>query len=184
MGHRRTWTAAEVAWLSEQAGKVPLPQIARALERSEMSVRHMAMRQGLSLRCSRWGLSWCPSCASWRGALRPDGTCRVCFKRQQAERDREECERILSALSPARRTEFLANSSKSRGTVKPLPPRPPMPRSCAVSAYERQRAQKRHALAVEAWELACAVRAYDREKQRLSRLRKIAKSSCVDFVNE
>ncbi len=173
---RQAWTATEIAWLADQAGLLPLRQIAWALGRSEMSVRHMAMREGLSLRCGRRGLAWCPSCSSWRGTLGPDGRCRVCAKRAMATRDHEECERILSELSPERRAEYLRASAKSRGQVRPPPPRPKMPAGHAMSADERLRAQRRYALAVEAWELKCATRAYDRKKQRLCRLRKVAEA--------
>lgn len=75
-------------------------------------------------------------------------------------------------------------SARSRGRIKPLPPRPTTPPSSAMSGYERQRAQRRYTLAVEAWELACATRAYNREKQRLGRLREVAEADCVDFVND
>ena len=104
----------------------------------------------------------------------PEGKCSVCTTRAFAARDKEAAERILATLSPERRARFMAASAKSRGRVKPLPPRPVKPRSSPASAYERQRAKKRHALALEAWELKCATRAYNREKQRLKRLREIA----------
>lgn len=174
MVSRRSWTASEVAWLTEQAGRVPLSQIARALGRSEMSVRHAAMRHGLSLRTAQWGLAWCPSCASWRREVRSDGRCLVCEMRAWAERDRERCEELLSRLPPERRAAYQAASSSGRGRVKPLPPRPLKPQIASADPTERQREQRRYALALENWELLCAKRTYNREKQRLKRLRQIA----------
>lgn len=174
MTERKAWTAADIAWLKAEAGSTPLRQLARALGRTEMSVKLMAHRMGLSLRCSKWGLVWCRSCSSWRGALRPEGKCCVCYRREQTLRDKQECERIFSLLSPERRAEYLEASEKSLGRVRPLPPRPKKPHSCAMSAYERKRAEKHYALAVEAWELQCATRIYNRTKKRLQRLRETA----------
>ena len=69
MAQRREWRSGEVAFLQEKAGEIPLSQIARFLGRSERSVKMMAHRLGLSLRCARWDLAWCPRCASWRSAV-------------------------------------------------------------------------------------------------------------------
>lgn len=173
MPQRRSWKSGEIAFLEQKAGEIPLSHLARFLGRSERSVKMMAHRLGLSLRCVRWDLVWCSHCSSWRSAVDiQTGRCRVCREQVKLADAKERCERELRRLSDEQRAGF-EDGRRWRGSKKPLPPKPRMPASSPASAYERKRARRHYLLAMEEWEYQRARRPYNAEKKRLQRIREI-----------
>ena len=175
---KRDWTAEELSWLSEHAGKLPLQAIADHLGRTRGAVKQAARRGGLSLRCGMPQLAWCPRCATWRSSVVPEGTCRVCREQDKLDGRRAACERTLPAMSPVQRSRYEA-AERWRGPRKQESrPKPTVPPTSPVAMRSRRLAQQQHLLELEEWEWRRLHRAYDAEKTRLSRMRK----ACGDYV--
>lgn len=175
---KRDWTAEELSWLAEHAGKLPLRSIADHLGRTQGAVKQAARRAGVSLRCGMPQLAWCPRCATWRSSVAPEGTCRVCREQDKLDGRKAACEQALAAMTPEQRSRYQA-AERWRGPRKTEDrPKPGVSASSPASMRSRRLAQQRHLLEVEEWEWRRLRRAYDAEKTRLSRMRR----ACGDFV--
>lgn len=175
---KREWTAQELAWLAEHAGKLPLQAIAGHLGRTQGAVKQAALRAGVSLSCGVPQLAWCPRCATWRSAVAPEGTCRVCREQDKLDGRRAACEQALAAMTPEQRSRYQAAERWRGPRRREARPAPDAPAPSPPSSRSRRLARQRHLLALEDWEWRRLRRAYDAEKTRLSRMRK-ARGDCV-----
>lgn len=166
---QRGWTSGELAFLRDCAGKMPRREICRTLKRSKNSVEMKSRCLGVSLRCFRSQLEWCPVCATLRSHLSPStGQCRVCSKRKQYDKGECRVSEALEQLTPKERLIYEEEEAK-RGSRKL--PRKPLKPLRQGSLYERQKTEEAYLLAIERWEIRCLDLKIDANKTRLKRIR-------------
>lgn len=166
------WTTDDIAYLLDTAGRLSLRVICRELKRSSMSVKKMAARLNLSLRCYQTKLVWCNECAQWRSYInKSTGKCKVCSMRDQLQGREAACVDVYQSMTAEQRLVYDENESK-RGTRK-YPARPQKRESCPMSMYERAKAEADYRLAIEAWEYQRVKLPYDATKTRLRRMREV-----------
>lgn len=166
---QKNWTSSELEFLRNSAGKLSRREICRQLKRSKNSVEMKSRCLGVSLRCFKSRLEWCPVCATLRSHLGAStGQCRVCAKRRQYEAGEERISEALGQLTPTQRLIYEEEEAK-RGT-RNFPKRPLKP-LLQGSFYERQKAEEAYLCAVERWEIRCLDLKIDANKTRLKRIR-------------
>lgn len=101
------WTTEDERWLKENAGSMSIRGICQHLRRSSSSVKHKAMRLGVSLRYYEAEMFWCDTCATWRTEIDKSGRCPVCKLRHQSEGHKENYLIALDAMTPAQRAKHL-----------------------------------------------------------------------------
>lgn len=167
---RVDWTTDEIAYLVDAAGGMPLREICRELKRSTASVKHMAGRLGVSLRCYKRKLVWCTECASWRTYVNArTGRCKVCQQRENLQGREAACAEVMAIMTPEQRTAY--EETESQRQTRAIPRRPKMQAYCVVSRYQRDRAHEQYLREIETWEYRCLVLQYDAVKTRLKRMR-------------
>lgn len=165
--NRQPWTTSDVRYLRENAGRVPLEDIARHLKRSQQAVRIRASLLGTSVRCYRRKLVWCDQCATWRTALDADGRCPICRLRDQLQAVEARISDELRAAPEDVRELYARTESLRTSAVK----RVPMGEWREGSEYDRQRVQEEYMRNVEEAERATLQRMVDACKTRLKRIR-------------
>lgn len=179
-GRRIDWTMDEVAYLLDNAGRVPQRELCRHLRRSSESVRQMAKHlreQGhaISLRHFEPRTAVCPACGRESATLRdPDnrtGFCRPCQLRMQIRATDGAISDLLGRLPAGERATYEETESVLGGrAVDPMPGRPRYAKQ--PTYYERMRAEEAYAIAVEQWEvrrLTREARAKQKRKERIMR---------------
>lgn len=164
---RRPWTLHDVAYLEQQAGRVPISELAYVLQRSPEAVKQKAKKLGISLRVDSWRLGWCSGCSTWRTRADPKtGVCPVCTVRMKLQAAETEARRLCASLSG---THHFAPGSYSAEVINTPPIEPNTQR---MSKAEANEAMQAYFMALEAWQLQTVQRRYDAARQRLTRIRK------------
>ena len=175
-GERIDWTMDDVAYLVENAGRVPLREICRHLRRSSESVRHMARRlrgQGypVSLRHFEPRTTICPSCGRSSATAREVGICRPCQLRRQLASIEAQTADLMARLPPEARATYEQTEAETGARTRE--PRPQAPRLDATATYyQRMRAAEAHDIALEQWEtrrMEREVKAAQKRKERIAR---------------
>lgn len=167
---RRDWSTKDLEYLRDNAGVVPMRDICRHLKRSKNSVDWMSRHIGVSLRCYRRTLEWCPSCAKWRSTVSPrTGQCRVCSKRKSLVDGEWRISDALAQLTPEQRSRYEEEEVK-RGKRR-MPVKPKKMFVSPRNRYRRAKEEERYAIALERWEIKCIDLDIDANKTRLKRIR-------------
>lgn len=169
-GARRIdWTTKELNYLRDNACILSARQICKHLKRSKSSVECQARRMGLSLRCYKQKLQWCPMCANWRATVSPKtGICRVCSKRQMLEAGEDRVSEALEQLSIDQRAEY---NDQEVHRISKMPPKPTKKKVDTKSRYLSAKEEERYAREIEAWQIKCIDLRIDANKTRLRRIR-------------
>lgn len=165
--HHEPWTTADERYLVENAGKVPLPEMAKHLKRSQQAVRIRAGLLGVSVRCYTRKLVWCDQCATWRTALDDNGRCQICRLKGQLEAVEARIAEELRAAPEDVRELYARTESLRASAVKSVRMGTPKP----GSRYDRQRVQEVYLRNVEEAERITLQRMVDACKTRLKRIR-------------
>lgn len=156
--------------MRKYAGVLTRREICRHLKRSTKSVKRKSERLGVSLRCFKTKLNWCPVCAKWRSTVSPKtGKCRVCSKRKSLMDGEWRVSDALAQLTPEQRLIYEEEESK-RGKRR-VPPRPIKMQVSPENRYKFAKEEERYAIAIEAWEIKCLDLDIDANKSRLKRIR-------------
>ena len=165
--HHRPWTTSDIRYLRENAGHVPIADLAKHLKRSQQAIRIRASMLGISIRCYRRTLVWCDQCATWRTALDADGRCPICRLRDQLQAVEGRISDELQAAPEDVRELYARTESLRASAVKSVP----MGEWQEGSEYDRQRVQEVYLRNVEEAERATLQRMVDACKTRLKRIR-------------
>lgn len=166
----RPWSEPERTYLRNAAGKQPLADIARALERDTASVERAALELSLPLEQPTVKLVWCDRCATWRTSVsKSTGWCRVCTMREQLVRREEACADALATMKPCERA--IYEKTEAERATKRLPPYPCKKYVPASQQSERSAEDARYLEAIETWECRVLKLRYDAAKTRLRRMR-------------
>lgn len=169
--HRIDWSTKDIKYLRDNAGVLPMREICKHLKRSASSVKTEACRMGISLRCFKQKLKWCPVCAKWRSTVSPKtGQCRVCSKRKNLMDGEWRVSDALMQLTPAQRLIYDEEES-SRGKRR-VPPKPIKMKVSPRNRYKCAKEEERYTIALEAWEIKCLDLDIDANKTRLKRIRR------------
>ena len=157
---RRPWTASDDAYIRENGGIVPLPDMAAKLHRTQGAVRKRAslLRAGGTdiprLRVYRPRTRECPECHEARSRFRRNGLCEVCNLQAHLDRLMESAYQMWTTLDPDYQSRTLGNSARFesdhgrifsyRQTTKPR-----RPSIEGLSAYMRDKAEDEYAVACE-----------------------------------
>lgn len=169
---QRWWTTSEVAFLVENAGRMPLHDICRRLKRSSEAVYFKAKQlrsQGVpvSLRYYRPRLEACPACGCMRSTLGKHGICAVCRRRRQLEAIHARISDLLHRL-PFEERETYADTEAE---VESVPdPKPTMPKAKGLSRYQMCRVREQHDRDMEAWQLRTLTREVKAAQKRKERI--------------
>ena len=167
---RRDWTTREIQTLESYAGKRSCAQIARALKRSQSSIRAQASKRGLSTRHFRWNLSWCIECTAWRSLKDKDGECLICVRKEQLKLG---IQRFSEAYDRAsQEVKAIYDANETQRTPRRLAPSPRMSDTHGMDSFHTDMEKTRHCVEMEAWELHRITSLINKEKMRLCRLRK------------
>lgn len=126
----RPWTSQEDTWLEEQAGSIPLKDIAAHLGRSESAVRFHASslrsrgRSVRPLKVERSRLVECPECHAMRTEVLPEGFCRVCKERRSLEARTADMKAAYDAMPRELRDRTNGTFRIDHKKVIPFPPQP------------------------------------------------------------
>ena len=165
--HHTPWTTSDIRYLRENAGHVPIAELARHLKRSQQAIRSRACILGVSIRCYRRTMVWCDQCATWRTALDSDGRCPICRLRDQLQAVEGRISDELQAAPEDVRELYARTESLRASAVKSVP----MGEWQEGSEYDRQRVQEVYLRNVEEAERATLQRMVDACKTRLKRIR-------------
>lgn len=170
----RPWTTSEVAYLVENAGRIPKREICKHLKRRSESVNQKAKAlraQGVpvNLRCYKPKLEICPACGCMRATLGKHGICEVCRKRVQLASIHTRISNLLHRLPFEERETYAVTEAEIESTVDPMPR---APRTQGLSYYHACRAQELHDRAMEKWQLrnlGRQVKAAQKRKERIEK---------------
>ena len=169
--HRIDWSTKDIKYLRDNAGVLPMREIYKHLKRSKNSVDWMSRHLGVSLRCFKTKLKWCPVCAKWRSTVSPKtGQCRVCSKRKNLMDGEWRVSDALMQLTPEQRL-IYDDEESSRGKRR-VPPKPTKIKVSPKNRYKYAKEEERYTIALEAWEIKCLDLDIDANKTRLKRIRK------------
>lgn len=171
------WTTAEVAYLKEHAGALPLRAICRELRKSRRAVETMAYRlrqQGhdVDLRQYVRKTQICPACGCMRATLGHHGICEVCRKRVQLSAIHARIARLLRDLPMAARETYAETEAETESTIDPMP-RPV--RLEGLTRYQRERASDERDMAMERWQIRNLNRQVKAAQKRKERIEKKSK---------
>lgn len=167
---RIDWSLSELRFLTENAGKLTIREICFELKRSRASVESQAKRLGLTLRCYKPHLEWCPVCATWRRPLNEKtGMCRVCAKRQMLKDSEERLTQALSELTTEQRAEY--GRQEAHRATRRLPAKPHKSTLGNSNPYLDAKAEEEYLEALETWEIKCLDFRINASKKRLQRAR-------------
>lgn len=168
--HLHSWTTKDEQYLRNNAGLIPADKIGKHLGRSTKSVRRKAESMGLSLRCFKSELKWCPSCAKMRASVSPvTGICRVCSKQHNKEEGEWRVSKALEQLTQEERIEYARQEAR-RGR-RHMPPKPVKRVINPKHRYLYTKEEDRYAREVELWEIRCLDLDINANKTRLKRIR-------------
>lgn len=165
--HHEPWTTSDEAYLRENAGIVPLRDMALHLKRSQSAVRIRASLLGVSVRCYERTLVWCDQCATWRTSLDGNGRCQICRLKGQLQAVEARIADELQAAPQDVRELYARTESLRASAVK----RVPLGTWQEGSRYDRMRVQEIYLRNVEEAERATLQRMVDACKTRLKRIR-------------
>ena len=165
--HHTPWATSDIRYLRENAGHVPIAELARHLKRSQQAIRSRACILGVSIRCYRRTRVWCDQCATWRTALDSDGRCPICRLRDQLQAVEGRISDELQAAPEDVRELYARTESLRASAVKSVP----MGEWREGSEYDRMRVQEVYLRNVEEAERATLQRMVDACKTRLKRIR-------------
>lgn len=170
-GARRIdWSTKDLKYLRDNAGIIPMRQICKHLKRSKNSVDWMARHIGVSLRCYKRKMSWCPVCATWRSTLSDKtGMCRVCSKKKMLEDGEMRVSQELEKLTLEQRAEY--NDQEVHRRTRRIPPKPIKLKVDPKNHYKYAKEEERYLREIEAWEIKCLDLRIDANKTRLKRIR-------------
>lgn len=171
---REEWTTAEERYLVDNAGKVSKRTICRTLRKSSAAVRSKAyrMRQDgidVRLRCYESRLQPCPRCGQPRSRFDNSGFCRVCELRDDYREARWRQVEAYRILTPEQKEVY---DTWDGFTGSEIPPRPSMPDTSHMDRPARARAEERHAIAVEEWQIETLTKLTNATKTRTKRMRR------------
>lgn len=170
-GARRIdWSTKDLKYLRDNAGIIPMRQICKHLKRSKNSVDWMARHIGVSLRCYKRKMSWCPVCATWRSTLSDKtGMCRVCSKKKMLEDGEMRVSQELEKLTLEQRAEY--NDQEVHRRTRCIPLKPIKLKVDPKNHYKYAKEEERYLREIEAWEIKCLDLRIDANKTRLKRIR-------------
>ena len=171
---RNDWSVSDVAYLVENAGKIPKREICKKLKRSGKSVERKAAwlrKQGVAidLRSYRASLAPCPACGRMSGLLGSDGICEPCRRRDQLAGIHARIAELMPLLPQEDRDVYERTEAETESRYDPLPK---APRTDGLSFYAKARAEESHSLAVErtvARNLRREIKAAQKRKERIEK---------------
>lgn len=173
------WRTSEVAYLLDNAGRIPRREICKHLRRSTESVRSMAKHlraEGIdiSLRCYVPRVMICPSCGCSRTTLGNSGICEPCERREQLATIHGRIAELLALLPPDLRAVYEQTEAETESRIDARP----KARALAPEAsyYRRMKAAEDHDRAVEAWTVENLKREIKAAQKRKERIYKKARS--------
>lgn len=167
---RLDWSTKDLKYLRDNAGIIPMRQICKHLKRSKNSVDWMARHIGVSLRCYKRKMSWCPVCATWRSTLSDKtGMCRVCSKKKMLEDGEMRVSQELEKLTLKQRAEY--NEQEVHRRTRRIPLKPIKLKVDHKNHYKYAKEEERYLREIEAWEIKCLDLRIDANKTRLKRIR-------------
>lgn len=168
--HRIDWSTKDIKYLRDNAGVLPMREICKHLKRSKNSVDWMARHIGVSLRCYKRKMSWCPVCATWRSTLSDKtGMCRVCSKKKMLEDGEMRVSQELEKLTLEQRAEY--NDQEVHRRTRRIPLKPIKLKVDPKNHYKYAKEEERYLREIEAWEIKCLDLRIDANKTRLKRIR-------------
>ncbi len=173
---RMDWTTAEVAYLVENAGRIPKREICKYLKRRSESVKQKAKAlraQGIpvDLRCYRPKLEACPACGCMRSTLGKHGICEVCRKRAQLTAIHSRISRLLHQIPFEERERYAETEAETESANDPMPRSPSLE---GLSYYATCKAKEARDRAMEAWQIRNLTRQVKAAQKRKERIQKKA----------
>lgn len=183
---QRRWTAADYAYILENAGLVPAERICDHLGVSMVQLsnaRRLINARGgnVTLRCFESGLQVCPSCGCRRSTVGRDGICEVCRKERRLASLQSEVADLVAALPDRERAVYertQAKLSSSPGQA-PMPPDPD-----GLDRYRAAKAEDAYDRAVERWASDYAQRRIKAAQKRKERIVKKLRRAEKSYRNE
>lgn len=171
------WTTQEVAYLIENAGRIPKREICKHLKRRSESVSQKAKAlraQGVpvELRCYKPKLEACPACGCMRSTLGRHGICEVCRKRAQLSVIHARISRLLHMLPFEERDKYADTEAEVESVPDPMPA---SPRLDGLSYYAQCKAKESRDRAMEAWQIRNLNRQVKAAQKRKERIQKKVK---------
>lgn len=175
-GQRRNeWTTEQVAYLIENAGRVPKRDLCARLKKSGKAVERMAARlraqgQPVELRYFESRLTFCPACGSMRATAAEKGICEPCRRREQLETIQARISELWPFLTQAQRDKYEETEAETESRHDPMPKAPEIPAD--ASYYRRQRIREDWAIDCEltlAANLMREVKAAQKRKERIEK---------------
>lgn len=173
---RNEWTAGEVRFLLENAGRMPQREICRRLRRSHKAVEHMASRlrkagHAIDLRCYQPTTVTCPACGRRSATARETGICRPCTLRRRLAATEGQISDLLRRL-PADVRAIYEDTEAEKGSrvFDPMPRRPAYAEP--PTPYRRARDEEAYDRAMEDWEARRIQRELKAAQKRKERIRR------------
>lgn len=175
MGAGVEWKTSEVAYLLDNAGRIPRREICKSLRRSTESVRYMAKRLrkdgiDISLRCYTPRVEICPACGCSRSTLERSGVCEPCERREQLATVHGRIAELMPLLAPEDAAVYVDTEAETESRIDPKPMPPEIPPD--ASYYRRMKAEEQHDMAVEAWAVRNIKREIKAAQKRKERIEK------------
>lgn len=167
-------TAEQYRYIREHAGTMPAAQMRRELKigKNQLEAARRRLNRegaGITLRCFRSRLEICPACGCARATVSGNrfGICEPCRRGRQLASIEADIAAMLPGLPPEERETYERTEAERESAAEPMPS---PPATEGLNAYERARAEDRHARAMERWLIAYLtrrVRAAQKRKERI-----------------
>lgn len=171
---RNDWTTEQVAYLIENAGRVPKREISLHVKKSAKAVERMAARlreQGhpVELRYFESRLVFCPSCGCMRLTAAEKGICEPCRRRDQLEAVQARISELWPLLTPAQRDLYEDTEAETESRRDPMPKKPD---TAGMSYYRQQSRLERWLIECEQIQAANLMREVKAAQKRKERIEK------------
>lgn len=180
---KRPWSKADDAFISENAGEMPIPEIARKLKRTQGAVRKRACllrKSGVvdtSLRVYHPRTQECPECHEQRTQFYRTGICKVCNLERLVKEHKDTAFNLWKGLEPSYQSRTLSGSPHMEAghedilTYVPSDP-PKRPSTRGMSDYMARKSIDEWAIEVEEYRITLLERQINALKGREHRWRK------------
>lgn len=175
----KDWSKREESYLIENAGRIPLQDLAEIMDRSVASIKQKTLqlnKQGyaISLRYKPSRTTYCPECGKMRGRLNRTGICRCCELNRMIQKVEANMADVLQKLSIKQREIYRQNDSILKSRIDPMPPLPALPKN---NERKKRRMQEDYNLACEQIEIRNLERVLKARRRRYERM-------CEKFVKQ
>ena len=170
-----SWSAAELGYIREKAGRVPAREIRRDLRLSKRqfdSAVYLMRKNGepISTRCFTPRTVICPSCGCARSLFGREGICEPCRLRRRLSEVEADCSALLAALPVSERETYGETEAERGGRASdPMPVRRP---TAGLDPYRAAKAEEDYDLAMERWaarQLRRRLKAAQKRKERIAK---------------